>query len=182
MCAENREKKVNGRTIRLLQHDITLLEGVDAFVFYAQHDLRLGSGWGNAIMSRGGPSIQKELDALGRIETCQVVVTGAGELKAKHILHAVGPRFQEANLEAKLKKTVSEVLAQADKAGLESLAIPPMGYGFYGVPLPMTAKVMVDTIKEHLESHKDSKLKDVVICLNDKREIAPFESRLSALN
>ena len=85
--------KIHNSTIGVLKEDITLLE-VQAFVFYASHDLKLGSGFGTAISMRGGSSIQEELDALAPVETTQVVITGAGKLPSDFILHAVGPRIQ----------------------------------------------------------------------------------------
>ena len=85
---------VNNSVVRLVKDDVTDLE-VDAFVFYAQHDLALGSGFGTAISARGGPAVQKELEGQGPLATCEVVVSGAGNMKADHIIHAVGPRFQE---------------------------------------------------------------------------------------
>ena len=81
---------VGSRTIQLIQGDITDLE-IEAFVFYARHDLALGSGFGGAIAVRGGPSVQEELKTFGAVETGAVVVTEAGDMKAGHILHAVGP-------------------------------------------------------------------------------------------
>jgi O-acetyl-ADP-ribose deacetylase (regulator of RNase III) len=101
------ELKVNKSIIRLIKTDITDLE-IDSFVYYAQHDLALGSGFGTSISIRGGPSVQEELKKYGSVNTTDVVVTAAGEMKAKQIIHAVGPRFQEEELESKLKATILE--------------------------------------------------------------------------
>ncbi|MEZ5358203.1 MAG: macro domain-containing protein [Candidatus Zixiibacteriota bacterium] len=169
---------VNGSTLRVLQDDITLLD-VDSFVFYAQHNLALGSGFGGAISMRGGPAIQEELKQHGSADTTDVVVTGAGELKAKYIVHAIGPRFQESQLETKLATTVTKVLQAAEEKGVSSLAFPAMGCGFYGVPLETSAKVTLDTIKQYLSG--GSKIKDIVICVLDKREYGPFEKQLASL-
>jgi len=157
--------------LRLQKEDVTLID-VDAFVYYARHDLVLGSGFGGAISARGGGDIQPELDALAPVETCDVVVSGAGELKARHILHAVGPRFQEEDTEPKLRKTIRNVLATASGKGLKSLALPPMGAGYYGVPLDDCARVMIEEIRAHLDG--ETSLEDVVICVQDLREQEPF--------
>jgi len=172
------EKKLGNATVRVEKEDITLLE-VDAFVFYAAHDLRLGTGLGGAISVRGGPTIQKELNAIGKAETTQAVVTGAGELKARQIIHAVGPRFQEPETEQKLAATMKNVLKLAEEKELESLALPAMGCGFYGVPLETSARIMFDEIKRHLTG--GSKLKEVRIAVIDNRERKPFADRLAAL-
>ncbi|MDH4351601.1 MAG: macro domain-containing protein, partial [Gemmatimonadota bacterium] len=77
--------------IRIVRGDITELD-VDAFVLYANPDLTLGSGFGTVISVRGGPDVQKELAGFGPVAVGEVVVTGAGDLRARHIIHAVGPR------------------------------------------------------------------------------------------
>ena len=92
------ELTVKNSRLRLIKGDITDLE-IDAFVYYAQHDLALGSGFGTAISQRGGTKVQEELNSLAPLKTTEVVITDAGEMKANHIIHAVGPRFQEENLE-----------------------------------------------------------------------------------
>lgn len=171
--------QIHRSIVRLVKGDITLVE-TDAFVFYAQHDLALGSGFGGAISVRGGPSVQKELDELGPLETGQVVVTGAGKLTASFIVHAVGPRFNEDDMEGKLRTTVTNSLKAAEEKGVKRLAMPAMGAGFYGVPLDMCARVMVETIKSYLEG--ETGIEEVIICVIDRRQFAPFEAQLASLN
>ena len=172
------ELKVNKSTLRLMKTDITDLE-IDSFVYYAQHDLALGSGFGTSISIRGGPSIQEELKKFGSVNTTDVVVTAAGEMKAKQIIHAVGPRFQEEELESKLKATVLNVLKTAEDKGIKAIAFPAMGAGFYGVPLDLSARVTLGTIKEYLSG--DTKVEDVVVCLNTSREYKAFQNQFSTL-
>ena len=169
------QTEVAGSTLRVIKGDLTLMP-LDAFVYYAQHDLVLGAGWGNAIGVRGGPSIQKELNELGPVETCDVVVSGAGELKAKYIIHAVGPRFQEEDLEEKLRRTMRNVFAAAEEKGVKTLGFPAMGAGFYGIPLDDCARVMIEEIERFLR--EGTALEEVVISLVDARERKPFLARL----
>lgn len=169
--------QVNNRTLRLVRGDITDLD-IESFVFYAQADLSLGAGFGGAIAVRGGPAIQEELKRYGTRKTTEVVVSDAGELKAKYIVHAVGPRFQEENLEEKLRTTIINSLKAADEKGIERIAFPPMGTGFYGVPLDVSARVTTDTIAEYLAG--ETRLKEVIICVQDSREQTPFEAYLSS--
>ena len=119
-------RSVNGRRIRLEKGDLTALE-VDAFVFYAREDLALGSGFGTAIQSRGGAAIKKALEQAGRLGMGEAIVTPAGGLKARHIVHACGPKFQEPDVEGKLRRCVEAVLQAADGAGMATLAFPPLG-------------------------------------------------------
>lgn len=169
-------KRINKSTVHLMKCDVTDIE-IDAFVYYAQHDLALGTGFGTAISTRGGPTIQKELEGHGPLATGDAVITSGGKLKAKHVIHAVGPRFQEEDMEGKLRTTMRNTLRLAEEKGIERIAFPAMGAGFYGVPLPLCAKVMVGTIKDHLEGKTG--IKEVVICVLDSREHAPFQSQLA---
>lgn len=171
--------QINRSTLRSIKGDITELD-VDAFVFYAQPDLTLGSGFGGAIAVRGGPSVQKELDELGPVEIGQVVVSEAGKLNASFIVHAVGPRFNEDDMEGKLRTTVLNSLKAAEERGVKRIALPAMGAGFYGVPLDICAKVMVEEIKSYLEG--ETEIQEVIICVIDRRELAPFETQLASLN
>jgi O-acetyl-ADP-ribose deacetylase (regulator of RNase III) len=170
--------RIANSDLRLVKGDITDFE-VEAFVYYAQHDLALGSGYGTAILMRGGPSIQEELKELGTLKTTEVVVTSAGEMKAKHIIHAVGPRFQEEGLEDKLRTTILNCLKKADEKGIKMIAFPPMGAGFYGVPLDISAEITLTTVVNYLSG--ETNIEEVIICLLDSREYNPFQDRFAAL-
>ncbi len=169
---------VHRSVLRLVKADITTLD-VEAFVFYARPDLALGSGFGNAIARRGGPTIKKELDGLGPIAPTEAVVTAGGDLKARRIVHAAGPVFQEEDLQDKLRATIVRALERAEERGIVQIAFPAMGAGFYGVPLPVCAELMVSTIASYLSNRTG--IRDVILCANDAREHAAFETRLAAL-
>ncbi len=170
--------KVKNCNLRLQKGDITDLD-IEAFVYYAREDLALGSGFGTAIAVRGGPTIQKELNEFGIIKMTEAVVSAAGEMKAKYIIHANGPKFQEEDLPEKLKQTILNSLAKAEEKGIKAIAFPPMGAGFYGVPLDQSAEITLNTIKEYLSG--ETNLDDVVVCLNDNREYILFDKKFSSL-
>jgi len=173
---------IRDTAVRLSREDITELE-VDAFVYYAQPDLALGSGFGGAIGVRGGASIQKELKELvagGPIPAGEAVVSEAGKLKASFILHAVGPRFREDGIEEKLLATMRKVLLLAEEKGATSLAFPAMGAGYYGIPAPVSARVMFEALNGHLNG--ETQIREVVICLLDRPQFKAFESALAALS
>ncbi len=172
-------KKLGAGNLEVMRGDITL-QPVDAFVFYAEPSLKLGSGYGGAIATRGGPEIQKELDGLAPAAVCQVVVSGAGKLEAKHILHAVGPAFQEPELLAKLQTTTRAALAKAAELGVDSLALPAMGAGFYGVPLADSARITLQAARDQLQN--GDKPARLLICLNDGREYDAFANTLESLS
>lgn len=169
---------INQSSIELVKDDITDLE-VDAFVFYAEPDLALGSGFGTAISVRGGPAVQQELESLAPVATCDAVVSGAGNLKAQYIIHAVGPKFQEEDTEEKLRLTVVNSMKRAEEKGVETLALPAMGAGFYGIPPELCAKVMLDVITQHLSG--STTIKRVVLCVLDTRQYTTFHTALDAL-
>ena len=169
------ETTTTGAKLRVTRGDITLLE-VDAFVYYAQPNLQLGTGFGNAIAVRGGPAIQQELDKLAPRETCEVVISDGGKLPAKYILHAVGPRFQKEDLEAKLRTTTVNALKLAEEKGIARIAFPLMGRGFYGVPFEDSARLTVGTIKEYLAGKNG--LQEILVCVNDTFEMAKVEALL----
>ncbi len=172
------ELKVNRSLIGLMKGDLIVLD-VDAIVYYARPDLALGSGFGGAIATKGGPKIQEELKKLGPVKTTEVVVTSGGNLKAKYILHAVGPRFQEESLEDKLQGTMLNVLRKAEENKIRSLAFPAMGAGFYGIPLDICAEIMLSTMKDYLK--RETSLKEVIVCLRDSREYEPFQRKMKGL-
>jgi O-acetyl-ADP-ribose deacetylase (regulator of RNase III) len=173
------QMQVKNTTVKLIKGDITDLE-IQSFVFYAREDLELGSGFGTAIAMRGGPSVQEELKQLGGADATSAVVTKAGNMKAEFIVHAVGPKFQEEELETKLETTILNALKEADAKGITAIAFPPMGAGFYGVPLPTSANITLSTIKEYLNG--DTGIKEVVVCLMDNREFEPFQQKLTSMN
>ncbi len=171
------EKNINGSKIRLEKGDVTAME-IEAIVFYASPDLLLGSGFGSAIAARGGMSIQEELKAFGTASVGEAVVTKAGRLNSDYIVHAVGPRFQEKNSEEKLRTTMKNAIDAATAKGIKKIAFPPMGSGFYGIPLDTCAKVMIEEINNKISA--GSSLEDVIICVLDNREYRAFEANWQA--
>lgn len=169
---------VGRSVVRLSRNDITDIE-VDAFVFYAQNDLALGSGFGTAISVRGGPTIQRELDELAPVETGDVVVSAAGNLKVEYIIHAVGPKFQEEKLEEKLRTTMRNTLNCAEEKGIKSLALPAMGAGYYGIAPDLCARVMLEVAKDHLGG--ETCIEELTICVLDTPQYNAFEKPVLAL-
>jgi len=175
---EPKEKILKRTTVRLQAGDLTALP-VDAFVFYAKETLELGSGFGTAIQVRGGDTIKKELQAIGRIGMCESVITSAGNMAAKHIIHACGPKFHEPELERKLRACMLSALECANRKGLKSVAFPAMGSGFYGIPLDMCATVMLEVIRDFIQ--KGTSLQEVILCVVDDREFKAFRGKLETL-
>ena len=170
------KKEVGDKQIRLIIDDITDID-VEAFVFDITSDAKLGSGFGGAIAQRGGPTVQEELDAIGNIPTGEAVTTSAGNLKARYIIHLNGPKFHEPNTEGKLQQATRAALKQADEKGISALAFPPVGTGLYQVPLDLCARVIVNTVEEHLKGN--TCLKEVFFVALDTREYTPFHTKFA---
>jgi O-acetyl-ADP-ribose deacetylase (regulator of RNase III) len=163
----------------LIKDDLTALD-VESFVFYARTDLKLGTGYGNAISMRGGPTIQAELDKMDGAQAGDAVISGGGLLKAKYIIHAVGPMFQEENLEDKLKRTMENVLKAADEKGITQLDFTMMFLCFYGVLPDQSLTIMFNAIKSHISN--SSGLKKVTICAADNREYKLVSGKFGMLS
>ena len=173
------ELRVNEKIIRLMVGFITDIRNMDGIVYYARPDLTLGSGFGTAISTQGGPKVQEELKKAGSANMTDVVVTGGGNLQARYILHAVGPRFQEEDSEEKLRTTTLNTLQRAEEYKLQKIVFPAMGSGFYGIPLEVCARVTLGVVKEFLE--KAAEPKEVVFCLRDSRELKVFQEHLQKM-
>jgi O-acetyl-ADP-ribose deacetylase (regulator of RNase III) len=172
------EKKVNKTLVRLQRGDLTALK-VDAFVFYARENLQLGAGFGTAIQVRGGDAVKKELEKIGSLQMGEAVITTAGNMQARFIIHACGPKFQEPDAESKLRQCVLAALKLVDEQGLKSLAFPPLGAGLYGVPLEVCSTLMLEVIKGFLQGN--TSLEQIVICVIDKREFNAFKDKVEKL-
>ena len=99
-------------------------------------------------------------------------------MKAKYIVHAVGPTFQEEETESKLRTTIFNALKRAEEKGIRQIALPLMGAGFYAIPLDTCCRIMLDSIQEYLS--KGSNLDEIFICANDPREYRAFQKALKA--
>jgi O-acetyl-ADP-ribose deacetylase (regulator of RNase III) len=174
--AENKlSLEMNGTTLELTEADITELD-VDAIVNPANEDLQLGTGVAGAIRSKGGPSIQQECDRIGHTPVGTAVMTGAGELKAKQVIHAVGPRYGEGDDDRKLASAVRASLALADRNALRSIALPAISTGNFGFPVDRAARVMLTEIHRYLQG--GTKLNRVVVALFDGDSYTTFKREL----
>lgn len=174
------EAQIKDTVIRVVVDDISAMD-IEAFVFDIKSDMKLGAGHGGAIAVRGGPSIQEELNQLDKLEVGQAVATTAGNLKASHIIHTVGPKYQEEDEDRKMKDAVMSVLKVADEKTIPRIAFPPMGTGMYFMPLPKSAKLLASSVKEYVESNS-TQVKEIVFCMVDEREYKVFAKEVEQLS
>lgn len=156
---------INNVTVELVQGDITDLD-TDAIVNAANSQLILGAGVAGAIRRKGGPSIQEECLAIGYCEVGDAVITGGGNLLARHVIHAVGPRLGEGSEAGKLASAVRASLNLAEQRGLQSIAFPAISTGVFGYPLESCADVMLRVILNYTFEDLEH-LKYIIVCLYD---------------
>lgn len=175
-AAENRVVvNLNDTVLELIEADITELD-VDAIVNAANSELKLGGGVAGAIRKKGGPTIQKECDRIGGAAVGTAVLTGAGKLPFKHVIHAVGPQMGEGDEDRKLSAAVRAALALADRQGLSSLALPAISAGSFGFPIDRCARITLTEIHRYLQG--GTKLNRVVVCLYDEEAYDVFVREL----
>jgi O-acetyl-ADP-ribose deacetylase (regulator of RNase III) len=154
--------RMNETTLELVEGDITELS-VDAIVNPANEKLQLGTGVAGTISRKGGPEIQKECNRIGGTPVGSAVITGAGKMPIKHVIHAVGPRMGEGDEDRKLASAVRSSLAVADRNSLKSIAIPAISTGVYGYPMDRCARILLTEVHRYLQG--GTKLQQVVVCL-----------------
>ena len=157
-----------GRRLLLVVGDL-LREPVDAIVNAANGGLAHGGGVAAAISQAAGVELDDEGRAYvhehGPIPVGEAVVTTAGELDFKGVIHAVGPRLGDGNEQEKLTQAVSNALLRTHEHGWKSVAMPAISSGIYAVPLETCARAYVAGIHRHFQSRPDSSLEEVRICL-----------------
>lgn len=164
-------------TIELAKIDITRMH-VDAIVNAANEALQLGSGVAGAIRLHGGPGIQEECDRIGTCAVGQAVVTKAGKLSAKWIIHAVGPVWKGGSYgeEMLLASAVLQALRRAEDIGAASVAIPAISTGVFGFPLQKAADITVAAARSFAPSAEY--VQKIVFCLYDDGAYDAFAQAL----
>jgi len=153
------EVKINKGILSLIEGDITK-QDVEAIVNAANEGLRGGGGVDGAIHRAGGPKILEECIKIGRCKTGEAVTTTGGNLKARYVIHTVGPIYRDGLhgepelLEGAYRKS----LELASSKGIKSIAFPSISTGAYGYPLEEAAEIALKTAIAYLKEHADIEL------------------------
>ncbi|MGD0407197.1 MAG: O-acetyl-ADP-ribose deacetylase [Candidatus Bathyarchaeia archaeon] len=169
------EFQVGKAILQLIKGDITDVE-TDAIVNAANSSLMGGGGVDGAIHRKGGSKILEECKRIRATEwpdglpTGKAVITSGGNLKAKHVIHTVGPVWLGGfHVEAELlKQAYKNSLRLAVAKGLKTIAFPSISTGAYGYPIEDASRIAVRTVKEFLE--KEDKLEKVIFVLFSERD------------
>ena len=148
--------KINGSILELVEGDITVQE-TEAIVNAANSGLRGGGGVDGAIHRAGGPQIMEECRKIGGCPTGEARITSGGRLKARYVIHAVGPVYSggehgEASL---LASAYRNSLRLASQHVIKSLTFPSLSTGAYGYPLKKAASIALNTVIEYLKEHRE---------------------------
>ena len=171
--------RIGDSILELVQGDITEMQ-TDAIVNAANADLQMGGGVAGAIRRKGGPKIQEECNRIGGTFVGGAVMTTGGKLKAKHVIHAVGPRYGEGDEDMKLRNATLNSLELADTHSLQSISLPAISAGIFGFPKDRCAKIMLSTTIDYLKGKTN--LKRLVYCLYDYETLQLFERELKKLH
>ncbi|MFN7973600.1 MAG: macro domain-containing protein [Acidobacteriota bacterium] len=174
------EQPLPGGRVLALVHGDLVSEDVDAIVNAANEHLQHGGGVAGAILRAGGDDIQRESNRIGRVPTGSAAATGGGRLKARHVVHAVGPIWRGGTSGERqlLESAVDAALSVAGGLGASSIAMPAISTGIYGYPKEDGARVIVGAIRGHFAAHEPSPVRSVRITLIDAPSVAIFKGIL----
>ena len=142
-----------GDRIKIVRGDITSVQ-VDAIVNAANTNLLLGGGVAGAIRIKGGQSIQDECDALGPTELGNAVLTKAGDLPAKCVIHAAVMHLGDVPSAESIEESTTNSLRIAADNNLRIIAFPALGTGIGGFAMGKSAEIMLRTVIEHQKIHE----------------------------
>ena len=175
-----------GCRLTLAQGDLTLA-AVDAIVNAANHSLLGGGGVDGAIHRRGGPEIVAECRRIRATEypdglpTGAAVLTTAGRLLARHVIHTVGPVYgRNPEVPALLAACHTNSLALAVRTGIRTIAFPAISTGVYGYPVELAAPIALGATVAHLDAHPGAH-DEVRFVLFDAATLATFADALATL-
>lgn len=171
--------QINNRKLSLVVGNITE-QATDAIVNAANSYLLHGGGVAGAIVRKGGMSIQFQSFARAPVPVGQAVITGAGKLKCKYVIHAVGPRMGEGDEDQKLKNATLNSLKVADENKLNSICFCAISTGIFGYPIDRCADIMLANVIDYLGG--ETSLNEVVFCLYDQTAYDVFAAALKKLH
>lgn len=162
--------KVNGATFEILKGDITK-QDTEAIVNAANPRLSPGGGVSGAIHRAAGRQLWEECKKLGGCKTGEAKITKGYNLKAKYVIHTVGPIYKSPEDAKLLSACYRNSLRLAIAHGIKSVSFPAISTGVYGYPMEEAAKVAIKTIIEFLKENKGLKLVRLVLYDDNAYEI-----------
>lgn len=165
--------------IEIIQGDITE-QSTQALVNAANNHLWMGAGVAGAIKRKGGAAIEAEAVKKGPIPVGEAVVTAAGSLKARYIIHAAVMGQDLTTDENKIRAATLNALKRAEESKIESISFPALGTGVGGFPMREAARIMMEAAKSHLENNPPA-LKKISFVLFQEEAQKDFEKAATAI-
>ncbi|MEE8190784.1 MAG: O-acetyl-ADP-ribose deacetylase [Candidatus Scalindua sediminis] len=177
------ETKIGKTKLSLIQGDITL-QKTEAIVNAANTSLLGGGGVDGAIHRAGGPKILEECKAIrakqGGCPTGEAVITSGGNMKAKYVIHTVGPVWSGGNRneEQLLRNAYYNSLNLAMEKGIKSVSFPSISTGVYRFPMDKASRIALNTVKEFVQKHN---FVEVRFVLFSERDLKVYEDALKEI-
>ena len=169
-----------GKFLKLLKGDITERK-VDVIVNAANSYLKHHAGVAGAIVKKGGHVIQKESDKIGHVPVGSAVITTAGKLPCKAVIHTVGPRMGEGDEDNKLKNAVINSLTLASQKGFQSLSMPAISAGIYGFPKNRCADILVSESRKFFSENPKTTLETIEFCIYEDEMLSYFTKQFERI-
>lgn len=171
---------INKSTLELVQGDITQ-QDTDAIVNAANTSLLGGGGVDGAIHRAAGPELLAECRTLGGCATGDAKMTKGYKLKARHVIHTVGPVYRRGSEKVRelLASAYRRSLEVARENGLKSVAFPSISTGAYGYPVEEAASIALSTVIDYLKEHEE--IEHVRFVLFSKSVLDAYEKALQDL-
>ncbi len=172
---------IHQSTLEIVQGDITQ-QDTEAIGNAANSALAGGGGVDGAIHRAGGPSVMSELRTKYKgCPTGSAVITGGGNLKAKYVIHAVGPRYSGSPRDPELLSSAyRKSLELCTQNNISSIAFPSISTGIYGYPVEEASRIALKTVMDYLKDHPEIKL--VRFVLFDSRTLSVYQEALRELS
>jgi len=176
----DKAKLDNNKILRLVNGDITE-RNVDVIVNAANSYLKHGGGVAATIVRKGGAIIQEESDRIGGgfVPVGSAVITSAGKLPCKAVIHTVGPRMGEGDEDNKLLNAVQSTLALAAEKEFKSISIPAISSGIFGFPKDKCAKILVQESERFLKHNNTCSIDIIEFCIFDNETLDCFKNELT---
>jgi O-acetyl-ADP-ribose deacetylase len=151
--------KIGRSTLELVEGDITG-QDTEAIINAANETLHGGGGVDGAIHRAGGPRILEECHQIGGCPTGEARLTTGGRLKARYVIHTVGPVYKDGSRREPelLASAYRSSLELASRHGIKTLAFPSISTGAYGYPTEAAARIALKTVRRYLEGHREIEL------------------------
>ena len=167
----------NNHTIEIVKGDITK-ETTEAIVNAANSSLQHGGGVALAISSAAGKELRKACEQYisehGQVPTGSAMITTAGNLNAKFVIHTVGPIWGSGNEDEKLRSAITSSLELCEKHTLKSCSFPAISSGIYGFPKERCAKIFFEVLRQYFNEKADSIIELVRLCNIDEKTSSIF--------